>query len=148
MNYDKSLIGKTVEKIYMNEEYLTFVTDDGNVSFTVDADCCSYSYFFDFYGVANLLGKKVTAFESVDLGPGDPGYRKETFGDGDGYVPGGECIQVYGFRITTEHPLFGDVTAIFSFRNDSNGYYGGWLETAKRDLEDERYRILEDLIGG
>ena len=38
-----------------------------------------------------------------------------------------ELTRCYGYEIVTEHPTFGEVTCVFSFRNDSNGYYGGSL---------------------
>jgi hypothetical protein len=120
-----ALNGKTVREIWMSDDYLTFVTDDGKVTYAVYGDCCSDSAFFDFYGVENVLGREVVAFESVSLSPGDPGYRAETF-----ETPANDYgeTQVYGYRITTEHPMFGHVSAVMSFRNESNGYYGGWME--------------------
>jgi hypothetical protein len=113
------LNGKTVREIWMSDDYLTFVTDDGKVTYSVYGDCCSDSAFFDFYGVENVLGREVVAFESVSLSPGDPGYRPETFD-----IPAHEwaAIQVYGYRITTEHPMFGHVSAVMSFRNDEPTY--------------------------
>src|SRR5690242_380172 len=116
------LIGATVVGIYVSEEYLTFETNRGLVTYTVDGDCCSHSYFFDFHGVENLLSNgPVIAFESVDLSPGDVGYQDPaaTRREYD------EEVVVYGFRLTTEHPQFGSVSSVFSFRNSSNGYYGG-----------------------
>ena len=68
------LVGKKITKIRMDEEFLVFETDDSGVhAFTVEGDCCSHSYFFDFYGVRQLLeGGKVTSTEEVELSPGDP----------------------------------------------------------------------------
>jgi hypothetical protein len=141
-----NLIGKTVREIWMDENYLKFVTDDGNVTYAVEGDCCSDSFFFDFYGVDNVIGREVVAFESVSLSPGDPGYRPETYSveNEDGW----SVTQVYGYRITTEHPSFGHVSAVLSFRNESNGYYGGWMRstTYDRGFEPEN-RLLTDKIG-
>lgn len=150
--YDETLNaldGKTIHEIYMNDEYLTFVTDEGNVTFEVEGDCCSHSEFFDFYGVANLLGQKVVAFESVSLSPGDPGYRPETFDvPSEEWEEEWEKVQVYGYRITTEHPLFGSVSAVMSFRNTSNGYYGGWMNVTKHTpFYTSEHRLLADKIG-
>ena len=45
-------------------------------------------------------------------------------GDIDGkHHAGVDVVAYYGVKITTEH---GRCT--IDFRNDSNGYYGGWLE--------------------
>lgn len=154
---DETLVGKTVLEIYMNRQMLTFVTDEGKVSFYANGDCCSKSYFFDFYGVENLLGRKVLSFEEVHLSPGDPGYRKRTFdarkrGNPKGKTKkvdeSGIVTKVYGYRLTVEHPVFGEVSAIFSFRNDSNGYYGGSLEDADGShIDDPACKITKDVIG-
>lgn len=128
--YD-ALIGATISAVLISEERLIFQTDRGLVTFRVDGDCCSDSYFYDFYGVKHLLKNgPVTAFEQVDLQPGDPGWHDCSKHGEMPYDDGGdwhESREVYGYRITTVHPQFGPVTSVFSFRNDSNGYYGGWM---------------------
>jgi len=142
-----NLIGKTVREIWMDERYLKFVTDEGDVTYEVEGDCCSDSFFFDFYGVGNVIGREVVAFESVSLSPGDPGYRAETYeveGDEEDWI----ATQVYGYRITTEHESFGHVSAVLSFRNRSNGYYGGWMEETDYDrVFEPGNRVLADVIG-
>lgn len=157
---DSSLLnGKTVEEIYMSKKTLTFITDSGPVSFAVSAECCSTSYFFDFYGVVNLLGSVVVGFEKVNLSPGDPGYNKKTYQTKPAGNPKGKAgkaaknpsskvfTKVYGYRLTTVHPVFGEVSSVLSFRNDSNGYYGGRMEASTAHLMDEKCRILKDKIG-
>lgn len=129
MYEDKSLtplIGARVNAILMSEGRLVFQTDRGLVGYYVDGDCCSTSYFFDFYGVRNLLDNgPVLAFEKVELSPGDVGYHAETWDPDLVQRKYQDCVKVYGYRITTEDTRFGPVSSVFSFRNDSNGYYGG-----------------------
>lgn len=134
----EKLIGKTVTGILMDEDNLVFETNEGEVCYGVEGDCCSTSYFFDFYGVKNVIGRKVIDFGEVNLAPGDVGYHKETYDTDDA---------VYGYRITVEHELFGEVSAVFSFRNESNGYYGGWMTEYGHKITDEQYRLTEDKIG-
>lgn len=150
------LHGKTVEAIYMSRKDLTFITDKGPVSFAVTAECCSTSYFFDFYGVENLLGSVVTGFERVYLSPGDPGYNSKTHQTKPKGNPKSKTskkvaekvfTKVYGYRLTTEHPVFGDVSSVISFRNDSNGYYGGSMNSSTKHVTDENFRIMKDKIG-
>lgn len=146
----EALIGARITAIYMGEDELVFDTDRGPVGYRVHGDCCSTSYFHDFYGVANLLaGEPVTAFTSVDLAPGDVGYRPETWEQGVGVISrDAEEIEVYGYRLTTIHPTFGEVSAVFSFRNSSNGYYGGWMSLMNDPhLNLGLRRITEDVIG-
>lgn len=120
----KQLIGKTVKQIFMNEEYLKFVTDGGTFVFTVEGDCCSDSYFYDFLGIKKILaGNPIVSFEAVDLLDDDP--RAKVLPDENE-----EEIICYDYEIVTEDPKFEEVTSVFSFRNSSNGYYGGWMQDA------------------
>ena len=154
----KALIGATVSAILISEETLVFQTDRGLVGYRVVGDCCSHSYFHDFYGVKHLLDNgPVVAFEEVALSPGDPGWhdpdcRSRWDDSAGGYV--GDCgvrheeLKVYGYRLTTEHPMFGLVSSAFSFRNDSNGYYGGWMEPFEATrIGDDMRSLTEDLVG-
>lgn len=116
---EKALVGKKITNIFMNEEALGFRdSDGGEYWFSVEGDCCSHSVFYDFYGVKNLLENgPITEVKEVELHPNlskdNKNYQEE--------------IKVYGFQLTTESEEFGPVTSVFSFRNYSNGYYGGWL---------------------
>jgi hypothetical protein len=114
----KELIGKKVRTIRMNEDWLVFETDKGNYAFTVEGECCSHSYFYDFYGVKNLLQNgEVLEVEEIELDVPDYTIKPEN-----------DEIEAYGYRLTTEHEYWGKKSSVFSFRNDSNGYYGGWME--------------------
>lgn len=130
------LVGKKVKKLYLNEDYLKFETDDGNIVFTVDGDCCSQSVFYDFYGVKELLKNgKIKEVKEVELTTDDRMDAKN-------YQ---ESILVYGYQITTEDDgEWGDRTSVFSFRNYSNGCYGGSLEdTVDREVFPE---ITDDVV--
>lgn len=135
----KDLIGKKITGISMNQEYLRFDTDDGSFTYTVEGDCCSSSFFFDFYGVRNVLENgKVKEVKQVDLHPADVLVSNTS----------GSCTddtKVYGYQIFTESKDgYGDVTAVFSFRNVSNGYYGGSID--KCENKDGLPEITEDVI--
>jgi hypothetical protein len=115
----EQLVGADVANIAMNQEYLAFNTDKGIFGFYVEGDCCSWSYFYDFHGVLKLLvNGQVVSVESVDLDASD--YTRVS--------DRGECLQVYGYRIISESPIWGEQSSVFSFRNESNGYYGGWMD--------------------
>lgn len=139
----KLLEGKKIQRVFLNEDYLKFVTDQGIVLFTVEGDCCSQSVFYDFYGVKKLLENgKVILAEEVSLTPNDittDGWEEK---DKKSYQ---ESIDVYGYSIVTEHPAFGQQTSVFSFRNYSNGYYGGWMEIVDADIEVQP-EIFDDVI--
>lgn len=123
----KDLIGKKVKKLFLNKRYLKFETDGGNFVYEAVGDCCSYSYFYDFYGVKNLLENgAIKEIKWVKLHPTE---LFSTERDCD------SLLQVYGFQIIAESDRYGDITSAFSFRNESNGYYGGCL--IKKDEEVE-----------
>lgn len=114
----KSLVGKKVLKIFVDSDYLIFQTDQGQVAYMVEGDCCSTSYFYDFVGVEKLLKNgPVLSWKSIPLELPANEKPKED-----------EYIQCYGFELVTEDPAYGEVTSVVSFRNSSNGYYGGWME--------------------
>jgi len=142
------LVRKTIKKIYMNEDCLKFETDSGNIAFTVDGGCCSQSVFYDFYGVKNLLaGNPVTGVREVELNPGDIIKSNGDDTDKKSYQ---ESISAYGFQLFTQSKDFGEVTSVFSFRNYSNGYYGGWMETTgdcivEPEITDD---VIETVRGG
>jgi hypothetical protein len=111
------LNGAKVTKIWMDEDSLTFETDKGLIAFAVEGDCCSTSVFYDFYGVDNLLKNgPITEIEDIDLEI-----------TGDDKDSDDDCVKVYGVRLTTVSDEFGPMSSVFSFRNYSNGYYGGSL---------------------
>lgn len=121
----KDLVGCKVIKIFLNQTYLKFETDKGNFTYEVTGDCCSSSYFYDFYGVKNLLKNgKIKEIKTVELQPTDLLVKKNDYED----------IKVYGYQITTESEEYGEVTSVFSFRNSSNGYYGGSIEKINDDI--------------
>jgi hypothetical protein len=135
------LVGKKVLKIYMNEDFLKFETDKGNVVYCVEGDCCSSSYFHDFIGVKKLLENgPVISAKSIELDENTQTYdetEKETKTWGE--------IRCYGFEIVTENPVYGEQTSVFSFRNSSNGYYGGSLCNEKDDTE-VLPEVIDDVI--
>lgn len=112
----KKLIGKKITKVYINDGSLRFDTASGPVDYHVVGDCCSMSYFHDFLGVKNLIENgPVKAVEEIyELAVDEV---RERFEDSQNIM--------YGYRIVTESDTYGDVSSVFSFRNASNGYYGG-----------------------
>jgi hypothetical protein len=155
------LIGSTVTDIWWSENRLTFTTDRGPITFEVEGDCCSHSYFHDFFGVSHILNNgPITEFTPVDLQPGDPGHPKPALYPGDQDASNvfealnepeddyADHIQVYGYRITTEHPQFGPVSSAFAFRNASNGYYGGYMLLADDpSIHEDQKQITNDIVG-
>lgn len=116
---NNNLVGKKVLELLMdpNGDVLFFKTDeDMGVKFAVDGDCCSCSYFHEIDGVDNLLGQVVNSCEEIPL-PDSLATSLDT-----NYNPKyKDSIAYYGIEIKTDKG-----TTRIIYRNESNGYYGGW----------------------
>lgn len=113
------LIGHKIVRVDLSEDFLDFFTDtDLRIRYSVEGDCCSFSYFHDIVGVEKLYANgPVTEVNRISLEPDEIVH--------DDY----DVIQCYGYEIVTESPKWGPQTTVFSFRNSSNGYYGGWMNS-------------------
>lgn len=112
-------------------EILTFETDQGLISFDTDGDCCSETWFADFFNIQEILNSEIFSIESIDLQVGD--YNVET-----DERTRQECDEVYGYRIKTKKG-----TGVFSLRNSSNGYYGGNICQCDRHIIDKSTSIID-----
>jgi len=126
------LVGKTIIAIYIKLDTLKFITDGGVVECFVDGDCCSDSFFYDFYGVKSILGRKVK--EVIEV---------ENMGNADTTC---EDTQCYGYKIVVEDPVWLELTGVFSFRNESNGYYGGNMHVSDGNEVVEGFTHVTDDI--
>lgn len=105
------LIGKQITAVQVSAGggYIRFQVDDAWQYWSAEGDCCSHSWVYACDNMPALLGHTVTAVEELDL----PTPDQEGYG----------CLASYGIKITTDA---GEAT--IEYRNESNGYYGGWLE--------------------
>jgi hypothetical protein len=106
----KELINKTISKILVNDDQsiLIFETNEGDVIYETDADCCSETWFADITGVDALIGTTVTESEEVKMSEVKDGRTRQ------------EYDSFYGIKLKTDKGY-----ASIVYRNSSNGYYGG-----------------------
>ncbi len=106
-----ALLNKTILSVEIGEDgrRLTFLTHQGPVVLLAQGDCCSSSWFESIDDRDALLGT-VQGVEHIPM---------SNLGD----QPGHDVMAYYGLKITTEKGR-----AVIDYRNDSNGYYGGYLE--------------------
>jgi len=119
----KKLIGSTLNKIFFSSDYLILETDKGTFTYSVKGECCSSSVFYDFIGVKKILNKKIVGVKEIvedEEIKDENDYNLKKYPDSFD-----DSIRIYGYRITVEDEKFGELSAVFSFRNYSNGYYGG-----------------------
>ena len=133
------LIGSTVEEIWMSNYQLAFLTDKGWLTYEVEGDCCSHSFFHDFIGVKKLLdGNPIISAKEIYDSPVEPTQEELDYAD---------VLQCYGVELVTDSPDFGEVTSVFSFRNDSNGYYGGWIDRCSAERPSANaVKIVDDVL--
>lgn len=113
-----SLVGRTVQEVWLSDDTLTLLTDDGPYSYPAHADCCSESWYYRVLNADRLIGSVVCAVavgREDDVNPTDGLGRQES-------------DSVYGYCLLTEKG-----GCEITFRNSSNGYYGGWLEVERKD---------------
>lgn len=83
------------------------------VVLTVYGDCCSQSWIESLDTPANLIGT-VQSVEDLDMpNLGNVGTK---------HHPDVDQIRYYGLKIVTDKGH-----CVIDYRNDSNGYYGGWI---------------------
>jgi hypothetical protein len=130
----EGLVNQIIKQIRLDEEYLIFELENSKqITLEAYGDCCSQSVFYDFFGVKDILNQKVIEFEEIEL---ENEEAKELVNsDRNNYQ---EAIQIYGYRIKTENGGL----ASFSFRNYSNGYYGGSLEKPYCDLDPREVLLM------
>ncbi len=114
----ESLIGRTVTGAKTDGGAILVIdTVDGPISYVAEGDCCSNSWFYRVLDLNNLIGQKVAAVvEGRDDVDADDGMTQQ---DSD---------SVYSYCI-----LSATGGCEVTFRNSSNGYYGGWLNVSQDD---------------
>lgn len=105
----ETLVGHAVSGVFATAEgrFLRFDCEDGPHYFEAVGDCCSQSWVAEVLGSVAGQGN-VESVEEIDLPALDPESEHK----------------IYSFYIKARS--YGGCTVIF--RNDSNGYYGGYLE--------------------
>lgn len=117
----KELMGEYLTGFYVSDDAqdVALQTSGGNtLVLEVDGDCCSRSWFEEILGLNQLLDAEVITVEEIPMP--DPPQTADIPDGGDA-----EVLQSYGLRIVTNR---GAATLVY--RNDSNGYYGGYISGA------------------
>lgn len=112
------LIGETIESMTVtaDSEVIEFVSATHIYTFDAVGDCCSHSWIEHMEGQENLYGTPVV--QVIDH------EKTEYVDDRDAFYS--NHIKVYKYTIKTAK---GDCD--IEMRNESNGFYGGWLQLRK-----------------
>lgn len=125
---NKKLEGQRIKQINIDESAgcLYITTDKAIHKFHVESDCCSYSYFYEINNINQMLTWISKDIEEIDM-PEVPEQDEYT------------CTLAYGYKINTEGGY-----GLIVFRNDSNGYYGGWMKYVGTVDEAQGKELKED----
>ena len=127
----KNLVGHVINDIFIGsgEDYFLFKGPKIDLCLYGYGDCCSETWFSDVYNADNLRGHEIISVDEIDSGETDKEPERSRQ----------ECDNVYGIRIRTEKG-----TCVLTYRNSSNGYYGGSALVVEKS-EDVKFRkILGD----
>lgn len=120
--YDK-VKGRTVAEVLLGGKdrsgkdgvYLIF-EDGAGLGLSLEGDCCSYSFFTDPKQFMELKGTVIREIEERD--------GESVFGL-DASARATECVDDISWHFLVFVTNHGHVT--IDWRNDSNGYYDGWV---------------------
>ena len=114
-HYKTELVGKVIASVRLedNKEHFVIAFVDGTEqAFGAEGDCCSVSWIEHLEAPDDLAGASILAVE--DLGEVENAAAQEAFK--------GDCLSIYQTHFKTTKG-----TISLEYRNESNGYYGGWL---------------------
>lgn len=117
----KELVGKVILSMWVNENQslLKFVTNQGELVYTTEGDCCSETWFADIlFDYRFNTVNPVVEVEELEV----PEFVNK-LASRDGRTRQ-EYDLVYGYKIT----LSDNTSVNIIFRNSSNGFYYGWCE--------------------
>ena len=122
-----SLLNKPLKEVKLtpNKRSISFTFQDGSIrSFAVEGECCSTSWIEHLEAPANLAGALISEVFDSSAVPWDGHVCGNEAADGRRPC-GHDCLKVYNTVFRTNK---GDI--VLEYRNDSNGYYGGYLVDA------------------
>jgi hypothetical protein len=135
MIYDfNNILNRTIESINLSDDRsrITLKFQDGfSKSYGVEGDCCSSSWIEHLEAPDDINGARLLRVEESDGVPFDGhvcvgyDYSKTDEENKAAGACGHDTLQVYNTKFHTDR---GTVT--LEYRNDSNGYYGGYLVDA------------------
>lgn len=122
MEEPEELIGKKIECVMRNGEDIAFVFSNGQSLWAVpEGDCCSHTWIEHVSGINDIKGRTITETREYEEGT--------HLGETDDDVVEQDCLALYGMCFIRDDLQRVDI----DYRNESNGYYGGWLNWKLRN---------------
>jgi len=130
----KELLNKIIKNIFISEgeSHIKFIlSDNSEMIYATNGDCCSETWFSDFTGIDCLINEEIFEIEELELPyDGEMLLAQRSRQEED---------KLYGYCFKTQKGY-----ATLEYRNSSNGYYGGscGLIIPKPDDLDPYYKGL------
>lgn len=128
MNFD-DVIGKQIDAVLLDDDrdrVLFRFQDGSDRSYGVEGDCCSHSWIEHLEMPSDFKGAKILSVEDGGGVAWDNHECVQSERDDDYRVTkegcGHDSLSVYNTLFKTDKG-----TIVLEYRNDSNGYYGGYL---------------------
>ena len=150
----KELLGKVIKGLYVNEDQsmLKFDTDQGDMIYLAEGDCCSETWFADIMFGWKFFNSTVVSVTEIDV----PDWVNKLVTNDKRTRQ--EYDLVYGYQIVVSaesrsaYESDNSKSCDVIFRNSSNGYYYGWCglldessKWAKEKLDEAEWtQITED----
>ena len=127
----ESLVGKTVDEISVSEDkdLIAFQCNATKEVFLFSAyrDCCSKTWIEEVTFDSGFLPAEIDSVKEEEGGSVDH--------------PEHDHLQTYYIRLKSKKD-YGN-TALITFKNSSNGYYGGSLEKYEGDYNEEKMKKVK-----
>lgn len=114
----------TCVEIGSHDIFLRITTEGGRYVWEAQGDCCSASYINEITGLGTLTYEVLQDVREVPM-PNNADDGPDVY------------TQLYGYHFMTRLG-----TSALVFRNESNGYYGGWLERLTAEPKDVTWQVL------
>ena len=121
---NRRLVGCVIDSIDLDKgkDTLTITLVDGSRRvYTTEGDCCSQSWVEHLTVPPDIKGATITGIEELEEYGRDATPEETAKSDAEREY-GVDVLRIYQTAIVTDR---GEV--VIEYRNDSNGYYGGWL---------------------
>lgn len=113
------MVGFKVQEVRYDGSTMYLVGDEHSFELEPEGDCCAHCYINGLNYIEALQGGTIKEVENLEL----PDEKNEDY----------EVINAWGHRFHTDKGI-----ATLDMRVSHNGYYGGWVNVRKVDLEKAR----------
>ena len=113
--------GKAYSRIMVSDYQMALQHESGWILLDTEAECCSDTWFAEVIKAKDIMGKTIKQVEELRL------HECEVKDDGRGSQ---DVDLIYGYKLRAEDGSF----CLITFRNSSNGYYGGSVSARERSL--------------